>query len=242
MRSVLLLFGMLMGAPYAFAQSTWLNMEYTYTDFTYKEGDFREVARLAGIRGELGLFYGGMGVSAGGEYQDGMMDFSGTTYTGATGNLISKNYIRDTRLLAHYYIETMIISLGLAQREWYNNLVGEYHRRQTLNYYPVIVTLAAGNAYFKLEYDAAMKGKLGVSMGETGGGARDIDFTQDGGSGFMVEAGLTGATSGKFFYRIFASYRRLLIDAGGSLSDGVHMVYANRGTMDLVSGGLGLSF
>lgn len=242
MSFVLFLTALFVG-PLAYGQTAWLNMEYTYTDLSYTEGDFREIARLAGIRGELGLIVGsGLGVSAGGEYQDGTMDFSGTSYSGTNGNLISKNYIRDTRVLAHYYLDGMIVSGGLAQREWYNNLLGQYHRRQTLNYYPALFTINSGNVYFKFEMDISMKGKLGVSMSETGGGARDIDFNQSGGSGYMVEAGLVGATSGKFFYRLFASYRRLIIDSGGSQSDGVRMVTVDKGTTDLISAGLGISF
>ncbi len=240
----ILAFSIFVSGSAAYAQGmNWLNAEYTYTDFTYSEGDAKENARLPGIRGELGFVFGeGMGASAGGEYQDGMMDFSGANYTGSNGNLISKNYIRDTRLLLHYFMGNMAFAGGLAQREWYNNLVGLYHRRQTIQYYPLVFTMQMEKIYFKFEMDVSMKGKMGVSMSETGAGARDVDFHLPSGSGFLIEAGMSGATSGKFFYRLFASYRRLAIEPGGSQNDGVRTVFNNKGITDLISAGIGLSF
>src|SRR6185312_15778076 len=106
-------------------QGLWLNVDYTYTDFSYKETGVAEKGHAPGVRGEFGFsLLRGLSVSAGGEYMDGNLSYDGETAIGSSVNVINKDYMRDLRAMAHLAYGSFILSGGIAQRYWYDDLVG----------------------------------------------------------------------------------------------------------------------
>lgn len=224
-------------------RSTWLNVEYTYSDYTNKESGMSETGRLAGVRGELGILLGAQfGVSVGGEYQDGNLNFDGTTLAGNYTKQLTADYFRDTRLLMNYYMGALVFSSGIVQRERYENLPGNYHRRDTFTYYPVIATYYSYSFYFKVEIGASLKGKTNVSMSEVTPSGHDLEFARSSGSGLATEAGYIVPTGGKFATRMFLSYRRLSLGDAGTQNDGVRNVTVTQMSTDIVQAGIGVGF
>jgi hypothetical protein len=223
--------------------SSWLNLDYTYSNLTYKESAMTESGNFAGIRGELGIALTSLlAVSVGGEYKDGNLDFSGTTLTGTSLNTVTKDYFRDTRAMLNFLMGSAVLSAGIAQREWYDNLVVAYRRREIYNYYPTTLTLYRDSIYVKLEYDIWNRGTAKAYMSDVSSSEQDVSFTQGSGSGYGVEVGYSVGNMNKFATRIYIAYQRWNIGDSNTQNDNVYnLTIPNNNTVNLQAG-LGIGF
>lgn len=222
--------------------SSWLSLAYTYTDLTNKQTSLNDKGRFAGIRGELGLsLFQTMGLSIGGEYQDGNMNYDGATLTGANLKTISQDYIRDLRGLVHLFYQPVIFSGGIAQRYWYSDL-GYYRRRQQFDYIPVMMTIGRESMYFKFEWDVWQKGKLKAQMSDVSAAEKDTELTQKTGSGFGVEVGYLIPSPAKLITRIYVSYHEWNVHQSDVVSDGVYSLTEPQTTTTGLQAGIGLDF
>lgn len=223
--------------------SAWLSVDYTYSDLTYKEPTIDEKGRLAGIRGELGLgLTSWLGISVGGEYQDGNLNYDGSTFGGAAVKQVTKDYIRDTRAMLHWLGGPAILSAGIGQREWYDDLVVSYRRRTTYNYYPITLTLNRDNVYVKFENDVWNKGHNKSYMHDVNAAEKDVEFTQSSGSGYGLEIGYAVATADRFISRVFISYHRFDVGDSDVQNDNVYNLQEPKNNMVTIQGGIGFLF
>jgi hypothetical protein len=236
-------------APPAFAQQegappgAWLNLEYTYNNIAYSESAMNEKGNFAGLRGELGLGVGSsLGVSVGGEYMEGNLQYTGSTFTGTSAQTLTKDYIRDLRALLHMFMGQMELAGGVAQREWFDNLVVSNRRRETYDYYPAMITFYRDIIYFRLEYDLWSRGRNKAYMSDVNPAERDVDFSQSSGSGYGVEVGLTVPTAARFGVRAFLSYHRWDVNDSDVQNDNVYTLKEPKNNTVTISGGLGVSF
>lgn len=221
----------------------WLNLDYTYTDLVYKEpGLMNEKGRLAGIRGEVGLnLLGLMGVSAGGEYQDGNLYYDGSTFGGTPVKQVTKDYIRRTEFLGHFFYGPVTISAGLAERYWLNDLVISYRRRTRYNYIPVYFTYRMNFMYLKLEHDIWQKGWNKSHMSDVNASARDVEFKLGTGTGFGVELGYL-IPAGSVTTRVFLAYHKWDVKESDIQNDGTQNLIEPKNNTTEIKVGLGLGF
>lgn len=220
----------------------WLNIDYTYTDLTYKEpGAMSEHGRLAGIRGEFGMYlFSNFGVSAGGEYQDGNLDYDGATFSGTPVKQITNDYFRKTEILAHIAYMPMVLSVGVAQRYWYNDLVISYRRRTRYDYTPIYLTYRSDNFYIRYEHDLWKKGWNKSHMSDVNASANDVEFTLGNGTGYGAEIGYL--IPGWIITRVFLAYHKWSVKESDVQSDGTqNLIEPNNNTTE-IKVGLGLSF
>jgi hypothetical protein len=221
--------------------SAWLSLDYTYTNLTYKEPALTDMGNLAGVRGELGIGLSStLGLSVGGEYQDGNLNYDGATLTGAQIQQVSKDWMHDLRGLLHVFMGPLVLSGGIGQREWYENLVVAYRRREVYNYYPMALTFYQQAVYIRLEYDLWKNGTNKSYMSDSG--ANDVLFHQGGGSGYGLEIGYLIPTAIKFFNRVYLSYHRWDVSDSDAQSDGVASLTQPKNNTVTIQGGLGFSF
>lgn len=224
-------------------RGAWLNVDYTYTDLTYKQELMIENGRLAGVRGDLGFDLASfMGIGVGGSYQDGNLGHKGTTLTGTTLNGLTKDYIRETHALLHLYYGQAVISAGMAEREWYNDLVASNRRRTTYKYYPVSLTFHRRMLYVKAETLIWAKGKNKSYMSDVSALQKDVEFTQDSGSGYGVELGLLIPTAMGARTRIYVAYQRWEVKDSDTQFDGVYYLKEPKNNTTILQAGIGLSF
>ena len=190
------------------AQAQWLDVALTYSDIKYRGPEVStQEGRMAGVKGELGLpLFKGLSVSAGGQYQSGNLNFDGTTF-GATSisQQVTKDYIRDYRVLANLQYGALTLSGGVGQRYWYNDLVTTYRRRQQYDYFPVIATLRRRGFYVKAEMDVWREGKNTTHMSDLGGVYQDVEFKQTKGGGLGAEIGILIPNAARFNSHVFVS-------------------------------------
>jgi hypothetical protein len=223
--------------------SAWLNLDYTYNQITYKESKMSEKGDFAGIRGDLGLGLSeNFGISVGGEYMDGHMNYDGSTFTGTAVKQVTKDYIRETRILAHMLFGPVVFSAGVAQREWFDDLVVSYRRRTTYDYYPMALTLYRGELYIKAQVDVWKSGKNKSYMHDVNASERDVEFKQPSGSGWGAEVGYMLPTADKIFARVFLAYHQWSVSDSDTQNDGVYNLMEPKNTTTVLQGGLGLSF
>jgi hypothetical protein len=223
--------------------AVWLNIDYTYSDFTYKEPLMSEKGRLAGVRGDVGIGLASfLGVSAGGEYQNGNLTYDGSTFDGAMVKVVTKDSIRDLRAMVHIYMGSLVLSGGTAQRELYNDLVISYRRRQIYDYYPVTLTLYRRNLYVKLETDIWRKGTNKTYMSDVNPAERDVEFSQTSGSGYGAEVGCLIPNPWGFFTRVFLAYHRWDVAESNMQNDGVLNLVEPKNNTVTIQAGIGLSF
>jgi hypothetical protein len=222
------------------APGSWLNLEYTYNNIEASDSALSEKGAFAGIRGELGLNLtsNNLGASIAGEYMDGSFQADGSAVTGTAIHGLTRDYIRDLRALAHYFSGGLVFSAGLGQREWYDNLVVTYPRRETYNYYPLMVTFYRESVYFRFEYDVWSKGKSTAYMSTLNPAAGDVSVTRGSGNGYGLEVGYVVPASGRFGARAFLSYHRW--DAGDS--DSQAGFAESKTSATVLAGGLGVGF
>lgn len=222
--------------------SHWLNLDYTYTDLVYKEpGLMSERGQLAGIRGELGVNMAGLfAISAGGEYQDGNLYYDGSTFGGTPVKTVTKDYIRRTEFLAHGFYGPVQVSVGLAERYWFDDLVISYRRRTRYNYIPVYFTYRTESLYFKIEHDVWQKGWNKSHMRDVNPAARDVEFTLGAGTGMGVEIGYM--FQGTVSTRIFAAYHKWDVKESDVQSDGTQLLIEPKNNTTEVKVGIGLGF
>ncbi len=221
----------------------WLNLDYTYTDFAYKEpGYMNEKGRLAGIRGEVGInFFGMLGVSAGGEYQDGHLNYDGSTFSGTPVKQVTKDYVRRTEYLAHFFYGPMTLSAGMAERYWFDDLVISYRRRTRYNYIPVYLSYRMDAVYLKFEHDIWQKGWNKSHMSDVNASARDVEFTLGTGTGMGVELGYL-LFAGTVATRIFVAYHKWDVKESDVQSDGTQNLIEPKNNTTEIKVGLGLGF
>lgn len=221
----------------------WLNLDYTYTDIVYKEpGLMNEKGRLAGVRGEVGInFLGVMGISAGGEYQDGNLYYDGSTFSGTPVKQVTKDYFRRTEFLAHILYGSMTLSAGLAERYWFNDLVVSYRRRTRYNYIPVYFTYRLSSVYLKMEHDVWQKGWNKSHMSDVNASARDVEFELGKGTGMGVELGYL-LLSGSMATRIFVAYHKWDVNPSNVQNDGTQNLIEPKNSTTEIKVGLGLAF
>lgn len=231
-------------SPAAWAEGGifWLSADYTYTDLTYKEpGYMTEKGRLAGIRGELGVhLFGGFGLSYGGEYMDGHLDYDGSTFSGAQAKVITNDYIRQTQGLAHLIYGPVVIAAGMAQRYWYNDLVVSYRRRTRYDYIPVYFTYRTAQVYVKIEHDIWRKGWNKSHMSDVNPAASDVEFKLGNGAGFGFEVGYV--IQGMVTTRVFAAYHKWDIGESDVQSDGTQNLIEPKNNTTEIKAGIGLVF
>lgn len=220
----------------------WLVTDYTYTDFEHKQpGSFKETARLAGVRGEVGLrLMGGLGISYGGEYQDGNTTFEGTSFGGTPMRVVTNDYIRQTQALVHFVYGPAVFAAGMAERYWYNDLVVSYRRRTQYNYIPIYVTYRAAQVYVKVEHDIWQRGTNKTHMSDVNPAARDVEFKLGDGSGMGVEIGYV--IPGMVTTRIFAAYHKWDIKESDVQSDGTQDLVEPKNSTTEIKAGIGLAF
>ncbi len=228
---------------HAAPSSCWLKLDYTYTDIAYKEAKMTEAGRFPGIRGELGLGLTSMiGASVGGQYMEGNLNYSGETFSGASAKTVTKDYFSTTYGLIHLFFDSWVISGGIAQREWFNNLVISYRRRQTYSYYPLAATIYRGPLYFKAEWDWHFKGKNKTYMSDVNAAEHDVEFAQSSGSGYGAEVGVTIPTAMGFATHGFVAYHRWDIGDSDVQNDGVYNLMEPANHTTVIEGGIGVSF
>lgn len=220
----------------------WLSADYTYTDFKYKEpGVMSEHARFAGIRGEVGVnLFGGLGVSAGGEYADGHTDYDGATFSGTPVKTITNDYLRQTQFLAHYTMGAMVFSAGQAERYWYNDLVISYRRRTRYNYIPLYFTYRGGPVYFRVEHDIWQKGWNKSHMHDVSAASNDVEFKLGDGKGYGAEIGYV--IQGPISTRIFLAYHKWDVKESDIQWDGTQYLIEPKNNTTEVKLGLGIMF
>lgn len=245
---ILITIGLLMSSVSAFAleggaPAYWLNLDYTYTDLVYKEPSLmNEKGRLAGVRGEVGMnVFGLMGLSAGGEYQDGNLNYDGSTFGGTPVKQVTKDYFRRTEFLAHLFYGPVTVSAGLAERYWFNDLVISYRRRTRYNYIPVCLTYRMDSAYLKFEHDIWQKGWNKSHMSDVNASARDVEFKLGTGTGFGVEMGYL-IPAGGVTTRIFVAYHKWDIKESDIQNDGTQNLIEPKNNTTEIKVGLGLGF
>lgn len=222
--------------------AAWLTLDYTYTDFKYTEpGLMSEHGRFAGVRGEVGFFlFSALGLSAGGEYQDGHTDYDGATFGGTPVKVITNDYIRRTEYLAHIMYGNFLISAGIAERYWYNGLQISYRRRTKYNYNPVYVSYRSGPVYMRLEYDVWGKGWNKSHMSDVNPAANDVEFKLGKGQGQGAEIGLL--LPGRFTTRVFVNYHEWKVKQSDIQSDGTQNLIEPENNTKELKVGLGLMF
>jgi hypothetical protein len=220
----------------------WLHVAYTYTDLTYKQSGMSEKGRVLGVRGEAGLnLFPRFALSVGGEYQDGNLNHDGTTLTGTTLKEITTDYFRDLRAMAHFIYTPLVISVGMGQRYWYDNLIGTYRRRTQYDYIPLIVTTNKGPLYIQGEWDFWRKGYNTSQIADLGGAHHDVDLNQNSGGGMAFEIGYR-LFSGKMMTRLFLNYRKWQVHKSDTANDGVENVTEPDNNTVTLQGGIGLDF
>jgi hypothetical protein len=224
-------------------QNLWLNVDYTYTDFTYTEPSMSEKGRLGGIRGDLGVgLFDNFGVSIGGQYQDGNLNYDGATFNATAVKQVTKDYLRETYALANIMMGPATLSGGVGQREWFDDVPGSYRRREIYNYYPVAMTVSRDGFYFKVENILWKSGKNKSYMHDVSASEKDTEFNQGSGTMYGAEIGYLIPTQDHFASHIYASYRRWDIDASDTQNDGVLSLQVPKNTTVTIQVGLGLSF
>jgi hypothetical protein len=221
----------------------WLHVDYTYSDITYKEpGLMTETGRYAGIRGELGVnLLDYVAFSAGGSYMDGHMDYDGSTFDGTPIKVITNDYIRDTRLLAHVVYTPFVLSYGVAQRYWYNDMVISYRRRTRYDYQPLMLTYYQEGFYVRYEHALWGKGWNKSHMSDTGGGRQDVEFELGKGTGMGFEIGVLLPTPA-FATHLFASYHKWTVKESNVQNDGVDSLVEPNNNTTTIQIGLGVAF
>ncbi|MGZ3721806.1 MAG: hypothetical protein ACXVA9_02670 [Bdellovibrionales bacterium] len=223
--------------------NAWLNVDYTYTDMKDPEPSMSEKGRLAGIRGDIGIgLFDNFGISVGGEYQDGNLYYDGATFSGTPVKQVTKDYLRDTRAMANFMFGPMTFSAGVAQREWFNDLVISYRRRETYNYYPIVVTVYRDGIYMKVENDIWKSGRNKSYMHDVNAAEKDVEFQQNSGTGYGAEIGYLIPTADHFSTRIFISYHRWDVKDSDVQNDNVYDLQEPKNNTVTVQLGLGLSF
>ncbi|MBX3021685.1 MAG: hypothetical protein KF799_08430 [Bdellovibrionales bacterium] len=243
---VLCLVAVLLATPRLWAQhqmANWLHISSTYSEFNYKEPNvMSEKGRLAGVRGELGLSFGqSLALSVGGEYQDGNLNYDGSTFDGDPVKQVTKDYVRDLRLMAHVIYAPLVLSAGVAERYWYNDLVVSYRRRTQYNYNPVQISYFMDNVYLTVEHDVWLKGTNKSHMSDVTSTARDVEFTLGKGSGFGVEIGYM-IPSPTIYTRLFLRYHKWSVKQSDTQSDGIHTLVEPDNNTTLLQAGIGLGF
>lgn len=237
--------GLSCGAATAHAQyqlSKWLHADFTYSDFRFVEtGVATSQSGLSGIRGEFGFaLLNGLSLSAGGEYFDGHLNFDGKSFTGSALKQVTNDYLSDTRAMVHLVYAPMVLSGGLAERNWYDNLAGSYRRRTRMSYKPIVLSYFMGSAYIAVEQDLMTKGTVTALMTDTGA-PHDVSLTLGKGSGLGVEIGyyIPGAMLST---HLFARYNKWTVKASDVVNDGVRDVHEPDSTITVVQGGIGVAF
>lgn len=220
----------------------WFNVDYTYTDFTHKQpGIMTESGSLAGVRGEFGFYlFSNFGLSAGGEYQDGNLDYDGATFGGTQIKQTTKDYFRRTEILGHLAYGGFILSAGVAERYWYDDLVVSYRRRTRYNYNPIYLTYRMQRFYVRYEQDLWKKGWNKSHMHDVNTSATDVEFTLGKGTGYGAEIGLF--LPGLLSTRVFVAYHKWSVKESDSQSDGTQILTEPESHTTEVKAGLGLAF
>ena len=216
--------------------------DYTFNDFTYKEPGVRKMhGRLAGVRGEFGLnLFAGLGVSVGGEYADGHLNFTELTPGASARTRLTHDYFRQTQGLIHFVYGSMVVAAGMAERYWYNHLEDSNRRRTRYNYTPIFFTYRAGPIYLKLEHDIWNKGWHKSHMSDVNPVATDIEFKLGKGTGSGAELGYRIA--GMVTSRIFISYHKWDVKDSDVQSDGTQNYIESKNSVTEIKGGIGLAF
>lgn len=221
----------------------WLNLDFTYTELTYKEpGLLTEKGRLAGVRGEFGFFlFSNLGVSAGGEYQDGNLDYEGPSATATIPmKEITNDYFRRTEILGHLALSGFVLSSGVAQRYWYNDLVTSYRRRTRYEYIPVYLTYRMQNFYIRYEQDIWKKGWNKRQVSDVNPAASDVEFNLGKGNGYGAELGIV--IPGWVASRIFVAWHKWTVKESDVQNDGTQNLTEPDNNTTEIKGGLGFSF
>lgn len=166
-------------------------LDLQYLRKSYEEPSvMTEKGQFTVFRGEAFWWYfGDYGGSIGGYYTDGNMNYNGATFGGTPVQVVTKDYIFEYFLKVHARIPNWEFSLGYAHRVWHNDLVISYTRKTKYTYYPLSVTYKYEPFFVRLEYRIWGEGKNLSTMSRVNASARDVTFTQNSGSGYVLEVG-----------------------------------------------------
>lgn len=167
-------------------------LDLQYQHLTYEEPSvMTEEGQFSVFRGEAFWWYfGDYGASVGGYYTDGNLNYSGSTFGGTPVKVVTKDYIFEYFLKVHAKITNWELSFGYAHRVWHNDLVISYTRKTKYDYYPLSVTYNFEPFYGRFEYRIWGQGKNLSTMSRVDPTARDVTFSQNSGTGWVLEAGV----------------------------------------------------
>ena len=183
----------------------WIKLDYTYTDLNSKSVDVNETkAQFPGVRGELGLnVMRYLAVSAVGEYADYRARLMGALVDGQPVDAVTSNFTRDLRVMGHLVVSPFVLSAGIAERFWSQQIPAGARTRTTYAYLPAQLTYFFRRAYLSYEQDFVRRGHRRMD---------DDDSTLGTTQAFAVELGwlipsAIGAT------QIFARYQKWSVKA-----------------------------
>jgi hypothetical protein len=227
----------------AAAPGLWLSAAYTYTDHAYKESKLTEKGKLSGAQGELGLgLMGTLAISAAGEYISGDPTFVGDTLDEKTVNARSNDYMRDLRLLAHFYLGQFVLSGGVGRRYWSADIENSYRQNTQYDYYPVMLTYTRRPFYIRFENDFWKGGKNTTFMSDVSSTRDDVRFNKIKGTGYGAEVGVIIPTAVGIDTRVFVSYHKWDIKESEDQSDGVANLSVPSNDTTTLQFGIGLIF
>ena len=168
------------------------------------------------------------------------MHYDGSTFGGTPVKTYTNDYIRDTGILAHGIFGSFIISYGVAQRYWYNDLSISYRRRTRYDYQPLMMTYVQNNLYLRFETDMAIKGWNKSHMSDVSASRHDVEFDLGTGSGSGIEIGIF--LPGQLFAtHVYLSYHKWAFKASNAVSDGVDNLIEPENNTQTVQVGLGIA-
>ena len=219
-----------------------LTLDLTMNDVSYEEpGVMTEDGIIGGVRAEFGYGLGeSLSVSLGGSYYDGSLYYDGSTFGGTPVNTRTTDYFRTLEAKINYIAApSFVVSVGYAERTWYNDLIISYRRLTEYEYVPLYLTYFTGPYYFQFEYDHWLEGLNTSFMSDVGGGRQDIMMKQNDGGGIGLEVGRIISAS-PISARIYLKYHKWDVDASETAFDGVQTLVEPENNTQTITLGIGV--
>ena len=236
--------GLSLEAHAQYQGGNWIKLDYTYANLEAKStGDTAQKGQLAGARGELGFnALGYLSVSAVGEYTDFHTSFNGTPI-GQTQSqrVVTGDFARDLRVMTHLIASPVVISAGVAERLWSDQLPNVYTARTTYAYLPAQISYYFRYAYITYEQDIWRSAKAKVAFGEGDPAASNAEFSLKGTSSFAAELGWM-VPSALGTTRLFLRYQKWTTRASEPVENGLASVVFPELETTLIQGGIGIGF
>lgn len=226
-----------------FKLGSFVHLDMVYDHIKYEEpGVMTEEGGIGGMRGEIGfqvLDWVTLGV--GGMYMDGRLFYDGSTFTGTDAKTITSDYFRETFAKLHFGFSTFVLSLGYAQRYWYNDLIVSYRRRTEYTYTPVELTYVTMPFYTTLSYFSWTEGENKSHMSDVDVARQDVTVAQKKGGGYGLEVGRFIAAT-PISARIFLGYQKWDVEQSEIGNDGTQNLVEPKNATETYRIGLGMMF